>query len=67
MKHWSDRSKQKKAINKCRWLQVNMSMTGSREGEKRGGEMEGRIKKHTLSCGQDFEKETYTHFLRLSS
>lgn len=33
---------------------------GQKEGGG-GGEMEGRIEKHTLSSGQDIEREKHTH------
>lgn len=39
-----------------------MDVRGSREAKKkeRKDKMEGGIEKHTMSCGQDTERETYT-------
>lgn len=36
-----------------------MGVTGRRRAKKRRGKMEGRIEKHTLSCGQDIEREEH--------
>lgn len=38
-----------------------MGVRGRKRAKKRRGEMEGKIEKHTLSCGQDIEREEHTN------
>lgn len=42
------------------WWPHGCDRNGER-AKKRRGEMEGRIEKYTLSCGQDIEREEHTN------